>query len=148
MSIQPHPPKTYLHLSPTTPHSSIKIVQPPLSTQKIPPPTPTHPRATSIHRKLTFTYPQPSRIYLHPSLSTHKKMSTQPHPTKIYLQTSPPTIKNFHSLSITQDNLYPPPPHNIKPPIIVYRRVVFKFKSQYLDFYSFYSIVLRKDYYF
>lgn len=131
MSTHSHPPKIYLHQLPSThnkcPHTPThpkctpthphphplthKNIHPLISTQKIPSLSPTHLWPTSSHTKYISTYPQLPRIYLHASLPTHKKMSTQSHPNKIYLQTLPPTIKNVLSPPTTQNILYPPPPH-------------------------------------
>ena len=123
MSTHPYPPKNYPHLLPLTPE------QHPL-TQNIPPLTSNYSEYTSSHPCQLIT-------------NVHLAPSNQNIP-----QTPPPTIKNFHSPPTTQNNLYPPPHliHNIKPPIIIYRRVMLKFESQHLDFYSFFSIVLREDY--
>ena len=110
-NVHPSPPtQNILPLALTHLHSPIKNIHVPPSIQNIRPLCPTHPWTTSIHTKFTSIYPQTPWIYLHPSLLTHKKMSTQPHPTKIYLYKQPPFIKNLHSPPTIQNNLYPPPP--------------------------------------
>ena len=91
--------------------------------QNIPPLTLNHLEYTSIH-------PCQLTKNVHPA---PPNQNISPH-TPAYHKTSPSKI-TFTNPHLT---------HNIKFPIIIYGRVVFKFKSQYLDFYSFYSIFKEK----
>ena len=141
MSTHPHPPKIYLHLLPPTPIHPSKMFHPPLSTQKILPPTRNLSWSTSTHSlnhpEYTSTHPCPFIKKCPPSPIQPKYTSRHPHlPKQISTHRQPPKINFIH----------PHLTHNIKPFIIIYRRVVLKFKSQHLDLYSFCSIALRKYY--